>query len=54
MKALPTEQVCLGCHGANLAPEVQAKLSELYPVDKATGYELGQVRGAVVVQKNLN
>ena len=54
MKALPTEQVCLGCHGANLAPEVQAKLAELYPADKATGYELGQVRGAVVVQKNLN
>ena len=54
MKAVGTEPVCLACHGANLAPEVQAKLSELYPDDKATGYDLGQVRGAVVVQKNLN
>ena len=54
MKAMPTGDVCLKCHGTNISPEVQAKLKELYPDDKATGYKKGQVRGAVVVLKDLN
>jgi len=54
MKAMPTGDVCLKCHGSNISPEVQAKLKELYPNDKATGYKKGQVRGAVVVLKDLN
>ncbi len=52
MKALPTGGVCLTCHGEKLADPVQAKLNELYPDDKATGYSLGQVRGAIVVIKD--
>ena len=54
MKALPTGGLCLECHGSNIEPDVQAKLKELYPDDKAIGYEKGQVRGAVVVIKDLN
>jgi len=54
MKALPTGGICLTCHGSNIAPDVQAKLKELYPDDKATGYQLGQVRGAIVVVKDIN
>ncbi len=53
MKAMPVGEVCLKCHGTELKPEVQAKLKELYPDDKATGYSLGQVRGAVVIVKDL-
>jgi hypothetical protein len=53
MKAMPTGKPCLSCHGSHLAPDVKAKLAELYPEDKATGYELGQVRGAVVITKDL-
>ena len=53
MKAIPTTAVCLVCHGANLNPAVTAKLTELYPQDKATGYKEGDVRGAFVVVKNL-
>ncbi len=52
MKALPTGGLCLGCHGANIDANVQAKITELYPDDKATGYEKGQVRGAVVILKD--
>lgn len=52
MKALPTGSVCLSCHGEQLNTDVKAKLDELYPDDKATGYSLGQVRGAIVVVKN--
>lgn len=51
MKALPTGGACLACHGEQLSPDVKTKLSELYPDDKATGYQLGQVRGAIVVIK---
>jgi len=54
MKALPTGGLCLDCHGANIDADVQTKLTELYPADKAIGYQKGQVRGAVVVIKDLN
>ncbi|WP_299876209.1 DUF3365 domain-containing protein [uncultured Cocleimonas sp.] len=54
MKALPTGGNCLECHGSKIDADVQAKLKELYPDDKAVGYEKGQVRGAVVVVKELN
>ncbi|MEZ5480121.1 MAG: DUF3365 domain-containing protein [Thiolinea sp.] len=54
MKAIPTEGVCLVCHGTNLSPELTQKLTELYPQDKATGYQLGDLRGAFVVVKQLD
>jgi len=55
MKALPTQQVCLACHGAAdaLAPDVAAKIQALYPDDKATGYSIGQIRGAITLRKPL-
>jgi hypothetical protein len=54
MRAIPVAAVCLHCHGTNLSPEVKAKLTELYPQDKATGYKEGDLRGAFVVIKNLD
>lgn len=53
MKAIPTGAVCLKCHGTDISPAVTAKLSELYPDDKATGFKEGDLRGAFVVVKNL-
>jgi hypothetical protein len=53
MKAIPTAEVCLNCHGAELAPAGQAKIDELYPDDKATGYAVGDLRGAFVVTRDL-
>ncbi len=53
MKAIPTAQVCLNCHGSDISPAVTAKLTELYPADKATGFKEGDLRGAFVVVKNL-
>ncbi len=53
MKAIPTGKVCLACHGANLSPEVREKLHSLYPSDKATGFQVGDIRGAFVVTKSL-
>lgn len=55
MKALPTQDLCLSCHGTEdkIEKEVKAKLKELYPDDKATGYQAAQIRGAITVKKPL-
>ncbi|NWG32083.1 MAG: DUF3365 domain-containing protein [Rhodocyclaceae bacterium] len=55
MKALPTQDLCLNCHGTpeRLAPKVAEKLKELYPDDKAVGYGLAEIRGAITAKKPL-
>jgi len=54
MKAIPTAGMCLQCHGAAIAPAVSAKLASLYPEDKATGFNQGDLRGAFVVTRQLD
>ncbi len=49
MKAIPTQPLCLKCHGTRLAPGVADKLAVLYPSDRATGFVLGDLRGAFSV-----
>lgn len=53
MKALPTQDLCLNCHGTpdRLSPAVQSKLKELYPDDKAVGYGLAEIRGALTLKR---
>lgn len=41
--------VCLKCHGTNIKPEIAKKIKEYYPTDRATGYKMGDLRGAIVV-----
>lgn len=55
MKALPTQEFCLGCHGTveQIAPAVRARLAELYPGDRATGYRPGEIRGALTLRRPL-
>lgn len=53
MKAIGTADVCLNCHGADLKPEVAAKLDGLYPEDQARGFSKGDIRGAFTLKKNL-
>lgn len=47
MQAQGVEPVCLMCHGNDLAEPVRQALAEYYPDDSATGYSLGEVRGAI-------
>jgi hypothetical protein len=51
-RALPVQPACLMCHGEaqQLAPSVAAELGERYPYDRAIGYGLGQLRGAVSIK----
>lgn len=51
MKAIPTDAVCLTCHGSNLKDEVASKIEELYPGDTATGFKQGDIRGAFSLSK---
>ncbi|CAC9495515.1 Cytochrome c family protein [uncultured Gammaproteobacteria bacterium] len=53
LKAQGTAKVCLACHGKNISAEVKKKIQMHYPHDKATGYSLGQVRGAFSLSKTL-
>ena len=53
MRALPTQSLCLNCHGSpeQLTPAVLEKLKALYPDDKAVGYRPGDIRGAMTIRK---
>jgi len=55
MRALPTQDLCLQCHGTpgRVSPAAQAKLKELYPDDKAVGYAAAEIRGAITLKKPL-
>nr|VFK23204.1 MAG: Protein of unknown function (DUF3365) [Candidatus Kentron sp. MB] len=54
MKAIPTAEVCILCHGGQLAPDVAAKLDELYPEDQARGFDVGDIRGAFSFAQPIN
>ena len=54
MKAIPTGDVCLKCHGTNIAEPVAARINSLYPNDKATGFSKGDIRGAFTVTQTIN
>ncbi len=55
MKALPTQALCLDCHGVpeTLSPAVRERLAVLYPGDRAVGYSVGEIRGAMTIKKPL-
>lgn len=46
LRAIVTEGVCVTCHGTEIAPDLAAAIAREYPDDKATGFALGQLRGA--------
>jgi hypothetical protein len=54
-KAIAIQPVCLTCHGSGkeIPAAVKARLQSEYPMDKATGYSAGELRGAVVVVRPL-
>jgi len=53
MKPIPTAGLCVTCHGNNLSNELSKKITMLYPRDKATGFNIGDIRGAFSLQKIL-
>ncbi len=51
LRAIPMAPMCLTCHGetASIPGVVRERLAELYPADQATGFSVGELRGAFVV-----
>lgn len=49
-RAIEVEAPCLACHGTQIAEPVAAALRQHYPGDAATGFSLGDLRGALWVE----
>ena len=54
MKAIPTAQLCLACHGENVDSITRTRLEKLYPDDQALGYKAGDIRGAFSISQPLD
>lgn len=54
VKAIPTGEVCLNCHGGDtVKAEVVDELAKLYPEDQARGFAVGEMRGVFTLAKEL-
>lgn len=53
MKAIPTGEPCLACHGQNLKPELAAVIDQRYPQDQARGFAPGELRGAFTLRRSV-
>lgn len=53
MKAIPTQSLCLTCHGNNVKPELLETILSHYPYDQASGFSEGDIRGAFSVKIEL-
>jgi len=56
MRPLIALPLCLNCHGPkeNISADVKAILAEKYPDDRATGFLVGDLRGAISVKIALS
>jgi len=55
LKPILVQAECLNCHGnqTDIMPEVNNLIAQAYPQDKATGYKVGDLRGAVSIKKSI-
>ena len=55
MRPLVAAPLCMNCHGPkeNIPPEVKVIVAEKYPEDRATGFLVGDLRGAISVKITL-
>lgn len=50
LSAIPMkEQPCSVCHGTSIDPALKAHIDSLYPGDLATGFQPGELRGALLI-----
>ena len=56
VKAIPTQVMCLQCHGQpyQISDGVKALLAKEYPNDQAVGFSAGAIRGAVSIKVKLD
>ena len=53
LKPILVQAECLNCHGSenDIMPEVKQLIAQVYPNDKAVGYLIGDLRGAVSLKR---
>lgn len=49
MRAIVIQPLCTACHGDNISENVTKRIQALYPGDQATGFKVGELRGAFIV-----
>lgn len=56
LRPIAVEGPCVSCHGPSeaIAPEVASILRERYPEDRATGYSVGALRGALWAEVDVD
>ena len=54
MKAIKMKGVCATCHGKQVNPGLKDRIEQYYPHDSATGFEIGDIRGAFTVTVPLD
>ena len=53
MQAISVKNVCLNCHGPHVSGAVKEAIDNLFPLDRATCYRKGDLRGAFTLKKSL-
>ena len=55
LKPIVIQAECLNCHGnrENMISNVKDLIAQKYPRDKATGYNVGDLRGAVSIKTSI-
>lgn len=53
MKAIPVQEPCLTCHGKDVSASLRAKIRAVYPEDAATGFSIGELRGAFTISQPI-
>lgn len=53
MRPILTGEMCLGCHGPAVPQDIKQEIARSYPDDKATGYTLGELRGAFTLVQEV-
>ena len=53
MRPILTGEMCLGCHGPAVPQDIKQEIARSYPDDKATGFNLGELRGAFTLVQEV-
>lgn len=51
MKAIVMQPQCAACHGSDIKPALKQAITARYPNDQATGFSIGDIRGAFVISE---
>ncbi len=56
IKAIPTQAMCLQCHGQpyQISEKTKDVLNREYPEDQATGYSVGSIRGGISIRQKID